>query len=124
LAKAQPIARIAVEDIVVWSKSQLDSFQPDKQIIPIGSIVKNILSIYQPFIEAKEITLVLPDRDLQLCADEHMLQTILRNLIANAIKYTPDKGTISLHYSETPSAISVSNSGNPIDVKIADSLFS
>jgi signal transduction histidine kinase len=42
-----------------------------------------------------EISLSIPD-DHIIAADKNMLETVLRNVVSNAIKFTPSKGQISL----------------------------
>jgi signal transduction histidine kinase len=48
--------------------------------------------------EAKEIQLdlILPDKPQMVCIDEGMVEAALRNLINNAIKYTPQQGNIRI----------------------------
>lgn len=112
-----------MEDVLLWSKSQLENFAPEKADVPLRPLLQQVLNIYQPYITSKNIRILLPDEDMHLFTDENMLQTIIRNLIANAVKYTPENGTIRIGFDKKYSSISVFNSGNPIDNTILKSVF-
>jgi signal transduction histidine kinase len=63
--------------------------------------------------------------DLMVTADIQMLKTILRNLISNAIKFTPPKGKIMVTAEKKPDKIifTVSDNGIGIEPEIQDKLF-
>jgi len=52
----------------------------------------------------KGITLVLPEsQDALITGDRNMLSTVVRNLLTNAVKFTPAGGTVTLEASQAPS---------------------
>ena len=60
-------------------------------------ICNDITEIYKPVAEFKQIKLANQIvTDYTIYADKNILRTILRNLINNAIKFTPEKGEISI----------------------------
>ena len=63
---------------------------------PLFETVDEVLNLHGEQIRTKELNLQVElDKDLNVMADQYMVSTIFRNLISNAIKYTPEKGTIS-----------------------------
>jgi signal transduction histidine kinase len=58
-----------------------------------------------------EISLNIPN-DIKVSADENMLNAIIRNLVSNAIKFTPKGGKINLSASE--------NGENYVEITIKD----
>jgi len=64
----------------------------------VHEIVHKTISLVQDSAQKKNITILssTSPEDLAFEADYNMLYTILRNLITNAIKYTPDQGRITV----------------------------
>lgn len=86
-----------LENLLDWSLSQTNGIQCSFEIIPLREFLHNISEIYQPNLSAKEINLFL-DVDAAICirVDRHTLATVFRNLISNAIKFTPRSGSIRI----------------------------
>jgi Signal transduction histidine kinase len=79
-----------------------------------GAVKKGINVIYKipPTLSAK--------------ADTHMLQTVIRNLISNAIKFTPENGQITVSAStknENSVEICITDTGIGMNQEIIDGLF-
>ena len=75
----------------------------------------------------KRITLIneIPT-DLKVLAEENMLNSILRNLMSNAIKFTPKGGNIVVSAKSIPDKmieISVRDSGIGMSKQLIDNLF-
>ena len=80
---------------------------------------------YQSIQKKIEIKTVIADPDLMVYADKDMLNTILRNLISNAINYSYKNGTIEIKCEKINNAInvSVSDNGTGISKESVDKLF-
>ena len=82
----------SMEDILQWSKSQMENFKPQFKNISIDSLFKDIKN---HFASEENIKITFENfQDLQLKTDDNYLKTILRNLTGNAIK--------ALHEVENP----------------------
>ncbi|CAG5016842.1 Adaptive-response sensory-kinase SasA [Dyadobacter sp. CECT 9275] len=104
-----------MEELLVWSKTQMNSFNFDIRPVEVFSLVKNSLNLLQLNIEANQTIIenAIPE-DLIIQTDEYFLQTILRNLLQNAIKASGENGEIHISYQEesSGSAIVIANTGN------------
>jgi len=123
-----------LENLLLWSQTQRGTidFKPESEnlYLLIGETI-NLLG--QQYIN-KSISLInkVPE-DVAIIADKNMLLTILRNLISNAIKYTPEGGTVEIgvktrHVVETRYALSlteiyVKDSGVGIEKEKITKLF-
>jgi len=86
-----------LDNLLQWSLAQTNSivFKPGK--VDFSTVVDENISLMEKSAELKEITLVSAiDGDRVLFADINMLNTILRNLFSNAIKFTGKGGNITL----------------------------
>jgi signal transduction histidine kinase len=74
----------SMEDILLWSKGQMENFEPQPKSIAVKSIFEDIENHFSS-VENVKITFENPE-NLQLITDENYVKTIIRNLTANAIK--------------------------------------
>ncbi len=109
-----------LENLLDWSLSQTNGIQCSVEVIQLQEFIQNIVDIYQPNIIAKEISLSLNiDNHICIKGDRHTLATVFRNLISNAIKFTPRSGfiRISAAVEEANVRIELRDSGVGIDCK-------
>jgi PAS domain S-box-containing protein len=115
-----------LNNLLEWSKIQFEkvNFQPLR--IDLNDSVNQITELIYPLAKNKKIRIHnLVDNHLVAYADKNMLDSILQNLIANAIKFTSEGGNISITAEEKDKhvEISVSDNGIGIDPEILSRLF-
>jgi len=106
-----------LEDILSWAKIRSNKipFHPEK--IPPCQTCKEIVEFFISNATAKNITIVSEvSGETKVYADGNMLRTILRNLISNAIKFTPQNGTINITSEELGSDVLIAVSDNGIGI--------
>ncbi len=87
-----------LENLLLWSRSQTGHLAFNPQPLSLNTVIQKITGLLNGEARQKEINLkIAVKQDILLFADENMLQTILRNLISNSIKFTNPKGEISIH---------------------------
>ena len=70
-------------------------FQPEK--LNLNDNILETIEIYNQIARLKNISLeIKPVDDITVFADRNMLFTVMRNLINNAVKFTPEKGKITV----------------------------
>jgi signal transduction histidine kinase len=110
-----------VDDILLWARAQQGKIQFKPQIVSFIENCKNILEVYKPNADAKNITInYSPEDHINVYADIDMLKAVLRNLVSNAIKYTKSGGTISITAEQTDSNVTISVSDNGIGITSDD----
>ncbi len=99
-----------MEDLLAWSKSQMDQFRPELSKISLSEPVSEVLNLEQLNIEAKKLKIrnTVPD-NVRVYSDENFFKTILRNILQNAIKSSSVNSTISLSFADN--ALSIMNEG-------------
>lgn len=115
-----------LENLLEWSKSQTGRLNVTPIETELGRILENSISVLRPLAEIKKIQLSLScTDDLKVFADPHMIETVLRNLINNAIKFTPENGLVKIaaEQIENEVRINVYDSGVGISAEDVLNLF-
>ncbi len=85
---------ILLDNLLKWSRSQLSPAIANKEIVNINEIIVRTLRLFNFALETKNIKLNQTLECTKLVyADKNMIATVVRNLVNNAIKFTP-KGQI------------------------------
>lgn len=101
-----------LENLLLWSRAQTGKLQIEPERVNLKDVLNDVLSISNPAAHAKNITLTETiEEDYYVEADQNMLLTVFRNLISNAIKFTPSEGEVT---------VSVMSSNNLHTVKVID----
>jgi signal transduction histidine kinase len=116
-----------LENLLAWSRLQMNNlpFQPSS----LELFYQVSLAIDTMIVQAskKSVSLYnLTTPGLTVQSDANMLQAILRNLIANAIKFTRNGGSVEVHSFRMEGCIKVSIKDNGVGIPAAliDKLFS
>jgi len=93
---------VVVDDISYWIKTvQSDTnyhLNSDIKPVFIKEIIDKSFSLLKIMASKKSITLLNKIRDdFSLNTDFNMMFTVFRNIIINAIKFTPERGTVSVY---------------------------
>jgi signal transduction histidine kinase len=84
-----------LENLLDWSRMQSGYLEKSLTHLNLRKIAEESLSLHKELIRKKEQkTEVDIDSDLMIYADQHMVSTVFRNLISNAIKFTTQHGKI------------------------------
>lgn len=88
--------RNLLDQLLTMAKAQTAPSLP-KSPVSVQRIYRRVLEDLLPLAQAKHIDIgVEGDRDAQILINEIDLTTIIKNLVDNAIRYTPDGGRIDL----------------------------
>lgn len=78
-----------MEDMLIWSKTQMDRFVPAREVVVVKQIVADTISLLGPDAEAKSLTIINEvDSGVAVKSDTNLLKIIVRNLVQNAIQYS------------------------------------
>src|SRR5512141_1105242 len=98
-----------------YEAAESGSIRLDIHPFPLADTLKDCVAFYRPYAEQKKIQLVLEgdSRGVIVAGDHGKVMEILDNLLYNALKFTPSRGTIRLSGKREGgfAVISVSDSG-------------
>jgi two-component system, OmpR family, phosphate regulon sensor histidine kinase PhoR len=107
-----------VEDLL--DLSRLESHQGITRISPTNpaNLLNQVIDTFQPAIALKQHTITkdIPVNLPELLIDSDLMGKALANLLDNAIKYTPDKGQITIKATAEPTTVRISVIDNGIGI--------
>jgi len=115
-----------LENLLNWARSQTGAISYNPEMISINAIIDNNFSLLEISASNKSISLEKDiDDEIFVWADPSMINTVIRNLISNALKFTPERGKIivSSNVRDSIANISIKDTGLGIDKKDLKTLF-
>ncbi len=116
-----------LENLLEWSQMQRRQISFAPQMLLVHEIIHEVLTIVAELARKKAIEIVVDiPQEEKVFADTNMLQTVIRNLVTNAIKFTPQEGTITLstkHPNGKEVLFMVKDSGIGMDTEMVENLF-
>lgn len=87
-----------LENLLTWSRLQrAEGLACEPEPLELSAVAQAVIQVLGPVAAQKEIDLRnLIAADLWVYADQNMLETVMRNLTSNALKFTPRGGQVSL----------------------------
>lgn len=85
-----------LHDLLDWSRSQRGEITYDPAEHLLRELVASQVGVVERAAAEKSISLMNDVGEVVVYGDEYMIKTIIRNLLSNGIKFTPDGGSISV----------------------------
>lgn len=85
------------DNVLCWSLAQMGGLRTHPQPFGVVEVVEDVLTLYAPAIAQKNLRVVIsPDlqRAASILADENQAEIVLRNIIQNAIQFSPVGGEL------------------------------
>lgn len=115
-----------LENLLHWARSQTGRITPAPEFIDVGELLKSAGVIFSNAARSKKIDFSFQcNRQANVFADRGMLETVLRNLISNAIKFTPEGGTVEVStlLNNSYVSITISDTGTGMSNAEVQNLF-
>lgn len=101
-----------LENLLHWSRSQMEGLTSSPDTINVDGVIKKVLLLFSEMASSKSIAIQYQPSSIQVYADENHMNVILRNLINNALKFTPRGGRVT---------IAVTHKTDFVEIAVADS---
>ena len=116
-----------LDNLLTWSRLQRGAMKHVPECVELNILVSSIFELFSPKAEQKQIELrqmLIPG--IQVFADLEMLNTVLRNLVSNALKFTTTGDTVGISagkHDDQFLEIAVTDTGSGIESEQLDKLF-
>ena len=86
-----------LENLLFWAKNQALTLNANKQMVDASSIINSNIGLLGDLAKIKSINLFTSiNPNVEVFVDWNMINTVLRNLISNAIKFTNKDGSVEI----------------------------
>lgn len=107
-----------MENLLEWARIQNNSILFSPADYFLGSLTKESVTLLQNLLDEKKIDITIENNTkFSAYIDQRMVSSIIRNLLNNAIKFTPKEGKIAIRIDEDDNGIvwSISDNGVGMD---------
>jgi len=119
--------QIIIEEVLTISRIMTRKFDLNLRSTQLGQLVKGVLNSYEAALQERALALHFDVNqwNYSIHADPDLLRLVVLNLISNAIKYTPNKGRITLDCQVEDELVrfSVQDNGIGIDKRQHEAIF-
>lgn len=127
MKKSADLSHNLLQNLLQWSRAQTGRIDYNPEKINLMSVVKDNFNLLEKTAANKNIKFIHKiSENIFINADEAMINTVLRNLLTNAIKFSYNNSQITLaseNYNEKEIIVKVVDSGVGMSKKRVDSLF-
>jgi len=115
LKKSSDSVSQLLDNLLTWSRSQRGIIEFEPEEFDLSELVKMIIDLQTNQAARKNIQLVnsMPDY-LKINADKNMINTVIRNLISNAIKFTNNGGKVEINAQKLSDRIEIDVEDNGV----------
>jgi signal transduction histidine kinase len=104
-------------NLLEWARSQTNKIEYKPEKIDLAHLIEETALMFDQIALPKGITIKrILNHNLEVMADKHMIATVIRNLISNAIKFTSPGGEISVSAQKDQEEIVVKVSDNGVGI--------
>ncbi len=107
--------QFTLDNLLNWGQTQMKGAITLKENISVKNIVDHIIPLYKKNILEKKLQIINNiTNDMKIYADYNHIDIVLRNLINNAIKFTPESGNIWINGSKTDGFLNIEVKDNGV----------
>jgi two-component system sensor histidine kinase/response regulator len=115
-----------LENLLIWARAQMKAIKYEPEVLKVKSVVDECVKELKANLDHKKVSCqVKIERKCQVFADKAMVNTIFRNLIMNAVKFSFPGGKIRINsvMEDGICRVSVSDEGIGIQPETLNRLF-
>ncbi|NIY74652.1 HAMP domain-containing histidine kinase [Thalassospira sp. HF15] len=90
-----------LDDLLIWGRTLFDEGKPDRSKIELDELVGNTVKVSRPLLETKSVKVNKEVSEPTAFGIAPHAEMILRNLLVNAIKFSPLHGSITISTQKT-----------------------
>lgn len=118
---------LTLENLLSWSKEDLLELEPETEQVNIVVVINKVLNFLKPRIDFKQLKIEkqFENENFYVSADFNMIESAIRNIVSNAVKFSYNEGTVSIkaYTRESKKIIEIKDYGTGMDQSTINKLF-
>lgn len=107
VGKAGDRAHQLMDNLISWTAASFQDGTPEFQTVDIKGIIANAVGAVRHGAELKGVAIVDESQAARVHVNPEQIETVIRNLVSNGLKYTPPGGSVFIHTSNRAEGITV-----------------
>jgi two-component system sensor histidine kinase QseC len=114
-----------VEQMLALYRTSPDQAALAFEVFDLNKLVQNVIAEFYGWFDDKEQTIVLEAEETMISGNQFAIETLIKNLLSNANKYSPQNGHIQIKIMQSDSAtqLTVEDSGPGIPIQLHQRVF-
>jgi heavy metal sensor kinase len=113
---------VMINTMLYISQAEAGVSKLDISDVDLSQIINEACELFQPIAEDKDIKIIQKTEKAIVRADKEKLQRVIANLLDNALKYTPGKGSVTFTLVQDQDKVTVSVADTGIGISAEDLL--
>jgi two-component system sensor histidine kinase/response regulator len=89
-----------LDNLLNWARTQLQGIKPEREMFNLHALVEQKIHLFEEVSNTKEVVLRNEiSKEFYVLADRNQLGLVIRNIIANALKFSKERGIVTLRAS-------------------------
>lgn len=110
-----------LENLLQWSRTQTDGIKYNPSVQSLSRIIDDTMHILNASLQKKGLVFNSEiQKSISVFVDKNMIETVIRNLVNNAVKFTPSGGKITISAQENGKFLAVKVSDTGVGIKPED----
>lgn len=104
-----------LDNLTSWSELFGSSVKISRDFILLDEVLSENLFLFKYIIELKDLSISVPDESaITIYCDKKRINSIVRNILSNAVKFTPKGGKIAIRIKKNKSSLQIHVEDNGI----------
>ncbi|MGL5488821.1 MAG: ATP-binding protein [Shewanella sp.] len=114
-----------INDMLFLAQTENNQLIPEYQLVDLHAEVIKVFEFFEAWAEERRVNLQLDGQVCIVKGDPIMLRRAINNLLSNAIRYTPEEQSVTVHLRRQDKwvELTIENPGKPIAAKHLPRLF-
>jgi len=114
-----------VDSMLDAGKMEAGEMKLNRSDCDLDTLIRTTIEKVEPLVASRILTVATPEQPVRLSADTGLLSRVVRNLLGNALKFTPDQGSVRIGISASgrEARVTVSDDGPGIPAEYHQKIF-